>query len=118
MEQKWKIIYYKSPNGQFPVFEFIEDLKPLAKAKIYNTFELLKEYNILLGPPHVKKLTGRQLWELRILGSDNLRIFYVAIKGKAFLLLHGFKKKKQKTDQKEITTALERFFKYREKQKT
>ncbi len=55
--------------------------------------------------PHVKKLTGTELWELRILGSDSVRVLYVAMTGKTFVLLHGFKKKKDKTPPKEIKTA-------------
>lgn len=70
--------------------------------------DLLEEHGILLGPPHSKKLTGTPLWELRILGSNNIRIFYIAIVHRKFLLLHGFQKKKQKTDFKEIKTAIAR----------
>ncbi|MBI2443152.1 MAG: type II toxin-antitoxin system RelE/ParE family toxin [Candidatus Levybacteria bacterium] len=55
------------------------------------------EQFVSVGSPHIKKLTGRELWELRILGSDSLQILYIAITGKTFLLLHGFKKKKDKT---------------------
>ena len=60
-----------------------------------------------------KKITGTDLWELRILGSESIRIFYVAIIGKNFLLLHRFQKKKRKTDRKEIKTAEERLRDYR-----
>jgi len=62
-------------------------------------------FGIRLGLPHVKKLTGTQLWELRILGSDSLRVLYIAMTGKTFVLLHGFKKKKDKTPPKEIKIA-------------
>lgn len=33
--------------------------------------------------------------------------------GKTFLLLHGFQKKKQKTDEREIKTALDRLLDYK-----
>ncbi|HAU65271.1 TPA: hypothetical protein DCW32_01820 [Candidatus Woesebacteria bacterium] len=36
------------------------------------------------------------------------RIFYIAIANKSFLLLHGFRKKKNRTDRHEIETALKR----------
>ena len=113
MDQGWKIIYYKNTQGRFPVFDFIENLDEKAKAKISNTLDLLKEFGIRLGLPHVKKVTGTVLWELRILGSDSIRIFYIAVTGKSFLLLHGFKKKKQKTDTKEIKIAAERLRNYK-----
>lgn len=108
MREKWKIIYYTTSSGVSPVYEFIESLDAIDIAKVHNALELLVEYNLNIGVPHIKKLTGTSLWELRILGTNNLRIFYVAVKEKSFLLLHGFKKKKQKTDRKEIRIALER----------
>lgn len=64
------------------------------------------------GYPHVKKLAGTELWEYRILGSDNIRIFYISMTGKIFLILHGFKKKKQQTPRKEIKVAQERLQEY------
>src|SRR6266404_5102126 len=101
-DNKWTIIYYQSPAKEISVYDFINNLSPIAQSKISNTFDLLIEFNIRLGKPHIKKLTGTELWELRILGSDNIRIFYVAIFGKKFLLLHGFIKKKQKTNKRDI----------------
>jgi phage-related protein len=104
-EEKWKIKYYMSPSGTYPVADFIKELDEISKAKIINTFTLLEDFGIRLGLPHTKKLTGTDLWELRILGGNNLRVFYIAITGKSFLMLHGFNKKKQKTDRQEIKTA-------------
>ena len=112
MEEKWKIIYYQNAKGNFPASDFIQSLDAKTKSKIINTLDLLKEFGIKLGLPHAKKVTGTQLWELRILGSNNIRIFYVAAIGKTFILLHGFQKKKQKTERKEIKTAQERLRDY------
>jgi phage-related protein len=112
MDQKWKIDYYETPQGKFPVFDFIESLNVVAKSKISNTLDMLSEFGILLRLPRVKKVKGTSLWELRILGSDNIRIFYITKSGKSFLLLHGFVKKKQKTDKKEIKIALHRLKNY------
>ena len=66
---------------------------------------MLREFGIRLGLPHVKKLTGTDLWELRILGSDSVKVLYVAMAGKTFVLLHGFKKKRYKIPPKEIKIA-------------
>lgn len=116
--EKWKIIYYKSSTGDIPVYNFIESLNKKAKAKVINTFTLLEDFGIRLGAPRAEKLKGQDLWELRILGSDNIRIFYISITGKTFLLLHGFLKKKQKTDKKEIKTAQDRLLDYKSRTKT
>lgn len=87
-------------------------MSPNAQAKISNTFDLLLEFGIRLGLPHVKKVVNTNLWELRIVGGDNIRIFYVASSGKKFLLLHGFVKKTQKTNKNELKTAIFRLKKF------
>jgi phage-related protein len=63
----------------------------------------------------IKPLTGHHgLWELRVkFSADISRIFYfMDVKG-AFILLHGFVKKSEKTPKREIETAL----KYRDDHK-
>ncbi|MBU1327005.1 hypothetical protein KJ618_04480 [Patescibacteria group bacterium] len=58
----WNIIYYESPSGDVPVYDFIESLNSTAKSKVLNTFDLLTEFGIKLGLPHVKKAIGTDLW--------------------------------------------------------
>ncbi|MFA5932571.1 MAG: type II toxin-antitoxin system RelE/ParE family toxin [Microgenomates group bacterium] len=114
MDEGWNIRYYQAPQQSTPpVYDFINNLDANAKYKVINTINLLESYGIRLGPPHAKKLTGTDLWELRILGQDNIRILYIAISGKNFLLLHGFNKKKQKTDKREVDIALVRLKEYK-----
>lgn len=49
------------------------------------------------------------LWELRVkISTNNYRIFYFHYINDSFVLLHGFKKKTQKTPKREIQTALKR----------
>lgn len=108
MRIQWRIVYYETPQGKSPVYDFIEGLNIKTKAKVARTLDLLAQYGTTLGAPHIKKLSGYSLWELRILGTDNVRIMYIAHTGKTFLLLHGFLKKKQQTDQREVKIALNR----------
>ena len=111
MRKQWYIRYY-SMDGDSPIAEFIDSLSPRAKAKVFNTFELLEEFGIQVGSPRIKKLVGTPLWEIRILGQESIRIFYVLITGNTFLLLHGFIKKKQKTPRKEIEQAMKKLDEY------
>lgn len=113
MEEQWKILLYKTPQGEMPVNEFIRSLELKVQSKVYNVLELLKTFGISVGSSHIKKLTGTELWELRILDSDSIRILYIAITGKTLLLLHGFKKKKDKTPPKEIRIAEDRLAEFR-----
>lgn len=112
MDDKWKIELYVNASGKKLVEEFFDSLETKVKLKITHAIELLETFGLEGGYLHIKKLTGSNLWEYRILGSDNIRIFYVSITGKMFLILHGFKKKKQKTPTKEIKVAEERLQEY------
>lgn len=108
MEEPWKIILYRSPSGNYPVREFIDSLEMKAQSKVEDTIKLLRVFDIHLGLPHAKKLTGTEFWELRIIGSNSARILYIAMIDKAFVLLHGFKKKQDKTPPNEIKIAEKR----------
>lgn len=112
MDTGWKVFYYETASGKSPVFEFIQSFEMKTRAKITSTIDLLIEHGINLGLPCSKKLSGSSLWEIRILGTNNLRIFYIAIINKQFLLLHGYKKKKEKTDKREIDLAGKRLLEY------
>jgi len=114
MEKSWKIIYYQSPKqNSAPVYDFINSLNAKAKAGIIRLVDILEEFGTHIGNKHSKKLEGTDLWELRLLGDNNIRLLYVLIDNKTFLLLHGFNKKKQKTDRREIKTALVRLVEYK-----
>ena len=112
MDDKWKVKTYESLSGDKPVEEFLNSLDEKARLKVSRTFELLEQFGLEGAYPRAKKLTGTPLWELRILGSDSIRILYITITGKIFLLLHGFKKKSQKTPGKEIVIAKKRLNEY------
>ena len=108
MGNQWEIIYYTSLTGANPVRDFISCLNENTQAKVARTLDLLSKYNIFVREPHTKKLSGTPLWELRILGKDNIRLFYVTVLHKSFLLLHGFVKRENKTPRREINVALAR----------
>lgn len=77
-----------------------------AKVKALRIFSNIEEYGLTFVIPHIKKLTGTPLWEIRILGEDSVRILYVTQKEKQILLLHAFIKKTNKTPTKELNIAL------------
>ena len=49
------------------------------------------------------------LWEIRVLGKDNIRVLYTWRYKDTIILLHGFIKKKQKTPRKDINIAMSRY---------
>ena len=105
---KTNIIYYLSPHGKNVVREFILSLQKNQQAKIRRILQLIYEYGVTSANPHLKKLPGTPLWEIRILGKDSIRILYVIPGTNSILILHGFVKKTQKTPGKELNIALTR----------
>jgi len=116
MDEPWEIVYYKQMSGVKPVREFIQSLPLNAQAKIARTLDFLATYNIHVRAPHAKKLQGTPLWELRLLGGDSVRILYVTVLVRSFLLLHGFEKKTNKIPMKEIRVALARLSDWKKRQ--
>ncbi|MEK7581296.1 MAG: type II toxin-antitoxin system RelE/ParE family toxin [Patescibacteria group bacterium] len=105
---KHQLIYYVSQSHQNPVKDFINSLQLSQKSKIFRTLRHFEEYGLQAIIPHTKKLAGTPLWEIRILGKDNIRILYVSWQKEHILVLHGFLKKKQKTPVQDIKIALGR----------
>lgn len=108
MEDKgWEVIFFETTRGEKIVKEFIKSLNPKTISKIASEIDLLRQHGPLLVMPYSKRLT-QDLYELRIRGKQEVRIIY-GFKGRNIYLLHGFKKKTQKTPAKEIETSRKRF---------
>ncbi len=102
----WKVQYFQTARGKYPVKEFIEALDSQIRAKVARSIRLLVDYGPFVKPPYNKKL-GSNFYELRTQGAVAIRIFYTSKHGK-YYLLHAFKKKTQKTPPNELRTALDR----------
>lgn len=102
----WKVKFFQTARGNYPVKEFVEDLDKPTGAKVASLINLLIDYGPHLKPPYIKKVQKR-LYELRVPGKVAARIFYTITNGE-YYLLHGFKKKSEKTPLKDIKTALDR----------
>ncbi len=105
-EAVWTIETFETDGGEKPVDEFIKKQQPQARSKIVHNVRLLRQYGNRLGMPHAKML-GNGLYELRIRGKEELRIFYF-FKQKNVYLLHAFKKQTQQTPQKDLELARSR----------
>jgi phage-related protein len=106
---KWRVIYYISSSGANPVSDFLDSLDRRTQSKLLRIIVNIETYGLLSVIPHVKKLSGTPLWEIRVLGKINARIIYVVPTQTRVILLHGFVKKSNKTPSKEIDIALTRF---------
>lgn len=83
---------------------FIQTLEKPTIAKVLRTIDLLGDFGHKLSMPHSKKVTDK-LFELRIRGKQEVRIFYTFHKD-TIILLHGYLKKTQKMPKQEIHQAL------------
>lgn len=109
MIKKYQVYYYISNSGDNPIKDFIDSLSEKQQVKILRIFQYIEDYGLPAVLPHIKKLQGIPLWEIRILGKDNIRVIYAVPLQNYVLLLHGFLKKSQKSPRKELTIALKRY---------
>ena len=84
--------------------KFILSLEKSSVAKVFRTIDLLEEFNYQLGLPHSKKI-DKNLFELRIYGSQKIRVFYTFYKNNIFIL-HIFVKKTTKIPTRELKVAI------------
>jgi phage-related protein len=110
----WTLVYYQTPAGRFPVMEYLSGLDPKERARVTFDLDLLWEYGLLLGAPHVRNVKGK-LWELRTRGRTQHRVLYFAVSGQRLVLLHAFTKKTPQTPPGEIDTAVRRAADYLER---
>ncbi|MEK9207827.1 MAG: type II toxin-antitoxin system RelE/ParE family toxin [Patescibacteria group bacterium] len=102
----WEIKTYETARGEKPVDEFLKKLSPKTKARLTHLFDLLNTYGNMLRMTYSKRI-DKNLYELRIRGIQEIRVFY-CFRGRRIILLHAFRKQTQKTPRKEIEVALKR----------
>lgn len=105
-----KVKYYETKAGNCPIREFIDELSYLLQEELVEAIDVLESGEILKMPLS-KPLYNvyRGLNELRLKdNSGNYRIFYYIKVKDGIYFLHGFKKKTQKTPQRELKIAVKR----------
>ena len=109
----WQVEFFIDPDGNEPVKDFILAQSKSTIAEFLHVFKLLREFNIGLGMPYVKKIDKSGLRELRIKHGPNIyRVFFFAYVGQKFVLLHVIMKKQDKTPERDKRIALERMQDY------
>lgn len=104
---------YFTTSGRDVIDNFITDQDKRTQAKILEKIDELAILGKDAREPLVKKIVNTPLWELRVKDSTGqYRIFYFIIENNTYILLHGFKKKTEKTPRQEIELALKRMNEY------
>ena len=102
----WRVVYFENARGERFVKNFIDKQSSAVKAKYLGMIDFLEEYGPFLSPKFTKKI-DKGLYELRITGKEQIRVFFT-VQQRKIILLHAFKKKTQKIPRKEIKVALSR----------
>lgn len=105
-----KIEFYKTPSGNVPFKKYILKLKSQHKDDEYTQImayiKKLEEYGLSINDKfktNAIKFLREQIYELR---PDSSRIFFFHYQNGIFIILHGYEKKTNKTDPKEIEKAI------------
>ena len=110
----WQIVFYIDEEGNEPVKDFILGQPDGAIAEILHVFKLLRQFNVTLRMPYVKKIDKSGIRELRIKhGSDIYRILFFGHAGRKFILLHGFQKNQAKISETDKNLAIQRMNNYK-----
>src|SRR3972149_4745143 len=104
----YKVSFYAPLGKTSPIKKFLDSCQPSLRTKILRQLRYVEEYGLNPAIPNIKKITNTSLWELRILGRDNIRIICVSQPEREVKVLHIFRKKKQKTQTNELNLALKR----------
>jgi len=107
-----EVIFFETGLGDKPVEQFLAGLDAAVRAKAVRTLELLRTQQVVPAK-FWKKLSGADLWEVRIEYAGNIyRVLAMFAKGNRVVLLHAFQKKSQKTPRQDMEIALQRQKRY------
>ena len=114
-----KIIFYADRKGKSPLLEYINELEAckskdgrIKLTKIREYVKALAVNGTYLPEKYAKHLEG-EIWELRPI---NDRILFAGWVDGAFVLLHSFVKKTQKTPKREIEQAKRELADFKERE--
>lgn len=104
----YQVVLYRSSAKIREVEAFLDELNERQRVKVLRQVSYLVEFGLTAANPGLKKVSSTVLWEVRILGKDNIRLICVEVK-RIVYVLHVFFKKKQKTPAREFRIATQRY---------
>ena len=100
------IIFYTTETAKRPVEHFLDSLESKEAQKVLWVLKLIEELD-RIPSQYFKKLTGtEEIWECRVKKKFKaIRIFGFFVNGGTLVLTHGYTKKTQRTDTRQIKLA-------------
>lgn len=101
----WNVLYYEEIDGQSPILDFVQKLKPNHRLKILNWIEQLKTHGPQLPRPYADIIEDG-IHELRVkLSGDQIRVLYFFSHKDYIILTHSFIKRESRVPKGEIKKA-------------
>lgn len=104
--KKLNVVFYKSGSGGEPVRAWLKGL-PKSERKAIGEDIAYVQFKWPIGKPRVDHLRG-SIWEVRTSLDKRIARVLFAVEGGSMVLLHGFIKKTQRTQNDEIKLAEKR----------
>ncbi|OHA83293.1 MAG: hypothetical protein A2937_04040 [Candidatus Yonathbacteria bacterium RIFCSPLOWO2_01_FULL_47_33b] len=82
------------------MYDFLFSLDDISVGKINKSIGLLEKYGHTIRYPHTKNISAG-IFELRVIGVNNIRIFFI-FKNEEAIILHAIIKKTQKLTHKDL----------------
>ena len=98
--------FYRTADGKCPVIEFLDRLNAKDAQKVLWVFRLIERLDHV-PKPYFKKLSDTDdIWECRVRTSVGAyRFFSFFVQAGSLVVTHGYSKKTNKTDPREIRRA-------------
>lgn len=102
----FELVFYKKPNGDCPVSDFLSSLNKVMRFKMMHSLDLLELYgNNPKGD--ITKFVKDGIFEVRAQNrTDITRIMFFFDKNRQIVLTNGFVKKTQRMPASELETAI------------
>jgi len=101
--------FYRLPNDNSPVEEFLDSLTGKQAQKVLWVLQLIEELDVIPRQYFKKLVDSEGIWEVRIqFGNDIFRLLGFFDGGTLLILTNGFAKKTQRTPTQEIALAVRR----------
>lgn len=103
--ERWLLDDWQTPQGNHPVWAYVDALSKGARAKVYAALDRLAEHGNRLGMP-LSRALGGGLFELRVGYPEGpFRLIYCFRPGRRIVVLHAFTKRTEQTSKEDLELA-------------
>jgi len=103
---KRTVEFYVQEDGTCPAQVFLDSLTDQEAKKVAWVIKLIEDLDMVPKQYFKKLVDTEDIWECRVpVGGNAYRLFSFFFKGNTVIITHGYGKKSQKTDAREIKRA-------------